>query len=263
MVISVKTGQKVSHFLSNVSIENALNKTKAWAKSFTPPPSNKTRLAAAKAKNPDAVPFCHQYWAAMQKERQLRPYPHKTVEHHGQFNGFNHLFVKGRVSYGFEAPAFNVGEGELLIKDVVREADRQFKCLKPTNEPVTVYRCVGEKPPFFEQETKLYNKLFNTKKGDVIMMPEYPYAAGGTQYSDVYKGWEGRGTTLEIEVPKGARVSHSGDIKDGKLDSWGAECVFPRSSRFEVLESKVLEDGSCHKKVRYLLPDEPWRVIHS
>lgn len=124
---------------------------------------------------------------------------------------------------------------------------------------MTVYRCVGEKPPFFEQETKLYNKLFNTKKGDIITMPEYPYAAGSTRYSDVYKGWEGRGTTLEIEVPQGARVSHSGDIVDGKLDDWGSECVFPRSSRFEVLESKVLEDGSAYKKIRYLLPDEPWR----
>ena len=40
-------------------------------------------------------------------------------------------------------------------------------------------------------------------------MPEYAYAAGGTEYSDVYKGYEGRGVTMEIFVDKGARVSHS------------------------------------------------------
>lgn len=32
MFISVKAGQKVSHILSNTSIENALSKTKAWGK---------------------------------------------------------------------------------------------------------------------------------------------------------------------------------------------------------------------------------------
>lgn len=124
MLISTKIGQKVSYFLSNTSLKNVLNKTKNWARNYTPPPSNQTRLAAAKAKNLDTVPFCHQYWAKMQHEGQLRPYPNRIVENHAQFHGFNHLFVKGRVSYGFEAPAFNVGEGELLIKDVVREADR-------------------------------------------------------------------------------------------------------------------------------------------
>lgn len=259
MVIFIQNGKKVSYFLSNSGVENAINKVKAWAKNFTPPPSNKTRLAEAKAQHPDTVPFCHQYWAKMQSERQLKPYPYRVVEYHGQFHGFNHLLVKGRVNYGFEAPAFNVGDGSLRLKDVIREADRQFKALKPTTETMTVYRCVGEKPPFFEQDAKLYNQLFNTKKGDIITMPEYAYAAGGTQYSDVYKGFEGRGVTLEIEVPQGARVSHSGDIVNGKLDNWGAECVFPRSSQVEVLDSKVLEDGSAYKKARYILPDEPWR----
>lgn len=257
MVLSVKIGQKVSYFLSNTSIDKALNKTKSWVKSFTPPPTNKTRLAAAKAKKPDAVPFCHQYWADAQAEGILRPHRYRTVDSHGELHGFNHLFVTGQGSRNFQ-DTIGIGD-KRIIRDIVRETDWQFKSLKPTEEAVTVFRCVGEKPPFFEQEAKLYNKLFNTKKGDVIMMPEYPYAAGGTQYSDVYKGWEGRGTTLEIEVPKGARVSHSGDIVNGKLDDWGAECVFPRSSRFEVLESKILEDGSAYKKVRYILPDEPWR----
>lgn len=259
MFISAKIGNKVSYFLSNTAMGNAVSKAKAWAKSFTLPPTNQTRRAAAMAANPDKVPFCHQYWAKMQSEGALRPYHCRIVEHHSNFNSFNHLFVRGRVNYGFDEPAFGVGDGNLLIKDVVREADRQFRALKPITEPVTVFRCIGEKPPFFEQEVKMYNKLFNTKKGDIITMPGYAYAAGGTQYSDVYKGFEGRGVTLEIEVPAGARVSHSGNIVNGRLDDWGAECAFPRGSRVEVLESKVLEDGSAYKKVKYILPEEPWR----
>ena len=264
MVISIKFGQKVSYLLSRSGIENAIGKVKRWARSYTPPPveltPNQARRAEAMAKNPDRVPFCHQYWAKMQSEGALRPYPYRVVENHGQFNSFNYLFVKGRVNYGFDSPAFAVGDGSLMIKDVIRQSDIQFKRLRPTEEPVTVYRCIGEKPPFMENDAKLYKKLFDAKKGDIITMPEYAYAAGGTEYSDVYKGYEGRGVTMEIFVDKGARVSHSGDIVDGKLDNWGAECVFPRGSRLEVFDSKVLEDGSCYKKVKYILPDEPWRT---
>lgn len=263
MVISVKTGQKVEYFLSNSGIKEAVNKVKVWAKTYTPSKPkltpNQQSLAKGQVANSDKVPFCHQYWAKMQKEGNLKPFPHKTVQDHPYFNSFNHLLVKGRVNYGFDAPAFAVEDGSLMIKDIIRRADMQFRSLKPTEQPMTVYRCIGEKLPFFEQDVKLYNKLFNAQKGDIITMPEYAYAAGGTKYSDVYKGYEGRGVTLEIFVDKNARVSHSGNIVDGKLDNWGAECVFPRGSRLEVLDSKVLEDGSCYKKVKYILPDEPWR----
>lgn len=257
MFISIKAGEKVSHFLSKTSIENALSKTKAWAKNFKPRPTNKTRLADAKAKNPDIVPFCHQYWADAQAEGILRPHRYRTVDSHGELNGFNHLFVTGQGSKSFQ-DTMGFSDNR-IIRDVVRETDWQFKSLKPTEEAVTVFRCIGEKPEFFETESKLYQKLFNKKKGDIIYMPEYAYFAGATKYSDVYKGVGGRGVTIEMEIPAGARVSHSGDIVNGRLDSWGAECVIPRGSRAEVLESRVLEDGSCYKKVRYILPDEPWR----
>lgn len=251
MVISLKFGQKVSYFLSNSSVENALNKTKQWARNFTPPPSNQTRRVAAMAKNPDKVPLCHQYWANLQARGDLKSYPHRIVEQHGKFNTFNGVLVKGRAGcWDFD-----------MIKDIVKESDIHFKRLKPTKQPVTVFRCVGEKLPFLTEDVKYYNKAFMSKKGDKIIMPEYAYAAGGTEYSNVYKGYEGRGITYEIDVPAGARVSHSGDIIDGKLDHWSAECVFPRGSQFEVIESKVLEDGSAYKKLKYILPDEPWRNV--
>lgn len=261
MFISVKAGEKVSHFLSNKSFENALNKTKEWAKNFKPQPTNKTRLAAAKAKHTDIVPFCHQYWAKLQADGALtRPYPHRVVDQHGKFHTFNDVLIKGKAGiWDMETVVFGDEQGR-MVKEIVKEADIHFKRLRPTKEPVTVYRVVGEKPPFFTEEVKYYNKAFNTKKGDIITMPEYAYSAGGREYSDVYMGYEGRGIIYEMEVPAGARVSHSGDIKNGKLDDWGAECVFPRGSRFEVLESNILEDGSSYKRIRYILPDEPWRI---
>lgn len=260
-MLSISNGKSISYLLSETGMQRALEKTLAWAKNFKPKktilPSNQTRIAQAKAKNPDAVPFCHQYWADVQAEGILRPHRYRTVDSHGELNSINHLFVTGQGSRGFQ-DTVDIAD-KRIIKDVVREADWQFKSLRPTEEPVTVFRCIGEKPEFFKLESQLYQKLFNTKKGDIITMPEYAYFAGGTKYSDVYRGVGGRGVTIEMEVPAGARISHSGDIVNGRLDSWGAECVTPRGSRLEVLESKVLEDGSGYKKVRYILPDEPWR----
>lgn len=262
MVISLTNGKKVISLLSEASVQRAIEKIKVWAKSYVPPSKpvdlNKARRAEAIAKNPDKVPFCHQYWADAQAEGILRPRRHRVVDSHGELHAFNHLFVTGQGSRNFQDTMSLVDKR--IIRDVVRETDWQFKCLEPTKESVTVYRVVGEKPPFFEQEVKLYNKAFNVKKGDIITMPEYAYFAGGRQYSDVYMGYEGRGIIYEMEIPAGARVSRSGEIVNGKLDDWGAELVIPRSSQMEVIETKMLENGSKYIKLRYILPKEPWRA---
>lgn len=263
MVISLTNGKKVLSFLSETSVQRAVEKTKVWAKNYVPPSKpidlNKARRTEAIAKNPDAVPLCHQYWAKLQEEGALkRPYPYRTVDYHGRFNTFNDVLIKGKAGiWDMQTVVFCDEQGR-TVKEVVTEADIHFKRLRPTKEPVTVYRVVGEKT--CEGDMKYYNRAFNAKKGDVITMPEYAYFAGGRQYSDVYMGNEGRGIIYEMEVPAGARVSHSGDIVNGKLDDWGAELVTPRGSQMEVLEAKLLEDGSKYFKLRYILPKEPWRA---
>lgn len=262
-MLSISNGKSISYLLSESGMQRALEKTLAWAKEYKPKKpvsvSNQTRLAQAKAKNPDAVPFCHQYWAKLQKEGALRrPYPYRTVDYHGEFNSFNHVLIKGKAGI-WDMQTVVIGDQQgRTVREIVAEADIHFKRLRPTKEPVTVYRVVGEK--ICEGDMKYYNKAFNAKKGDIITMPEYAYFAGGRQYSDSYMGYKGRGIIYEMEVPAGARVSHSGDIVNGKLDDWGAELVTPRSSQMEVLEAKMLEDGNKYFKLRYILPKEPWRT---
>ncbi len=86
-------------------------------------------------------------------------------------------------------------------------------------------------------------------------MREYAYATSDKSYANVYLP-NGKGITYEIEIPAGARVSRTGDI--GKTD----EIVFPRSSRFECLNTQRIQDKDSDYlliKLRYILPEESWR----
>ena len=87
-------------------------------------------------------------------------------------------------------------------------------------------------------------------------MREYAYATSDKGYASVYMP-NNRGIRYEIEIPEGARVSRVGQI--GSND----EIVFPRSSKFECLETQKVKDADNDYtiiKLRYLLPEETWRA---
>lgn|SRR5574344_316230 len=200
--------------------------------------------------------FCHQIWGKMYESGQLNPITYRTcVSNHGILNSFNYMLINGATTEKLSQvlPFYH----NRCVKDIIKSTDIEFRRLKPIPEKITVYRCVGEKPDFFS-EYKLYKKRFNIKKGDVINMQEYAYSASDTNYAKVYIPNE-KGIMYEISVPKGARVSLTGEIKDGFMPA-GNECVFPRNSKFKCLSRSVDEKGLAHVKLEYILPDEPWRV---
>ena len=82
-------------------------------------------------------------------------------------------------------------------------------------------------------------------------MKEYAYATPDINYAKVYLP-NNKGITYEIEIPKGARVSRT-----------QKEVVFPRSSKFECVDTKRIKDENndyLQVKLRYILPDESWRT---
>ena len=137
----------------------------------------------------------------------------------------------------------------LMPKEMISLSDMEFKRLKLIEAPITAFRCIGEKPDFFS-EYKLYQKRFNIKKGDIINMREYAYATSDITYARGYLT-NNKGILYEIEIPAGARIS----VKGIGINN---EIVFPRSSRFECLDTKRIknnEESYVCVKLRYILPE--------
>lgn len=197
--------------------------------------------------------FCHQYWADARAERVIRQSNRESVSLHGELHGINHHFILSPYPEHMNMKFMNTG---LTPREMISLADTEFKTLKPLEQNLNVYRCVGEKPDFFS-EYPLYLKRLGVKKGDIIDMKEYAYATSDISYAKVYMP-NNRGVLYEIEVPKGSKVSRTGII--GKQD----EIVFPRSSKFECTDVKHIKDGDTdclHVKLKYIVPEDVFNTI--
>lgn len=199
---------------------------------------------SAKVKPKETKPlFCHEYWKACKEQGVISQTNADSVSMHGRLNGINHFFVTGA----------NPKYMDSNVREMVRVTDMEFKELRPTEKILNVTRCIGEKPDFFS-EYKLYAKRLGIKKGDIIDMKEYPYSSSNEFYARGYLG-NNRGIVYEIEVPKGSRVSRTGNEQCD-------EVVFPRSSKFECLKTERIKDNDndyLKVNLRYIQPDEPWR----
>lgn len=196
--------------------------------------------------------FCHKYWAWAQKEGGVRATRNEAVSLHGYLNGINHNFINCPNPKSMNEKFFQTN---MTPREMISVTDFDFKELKPTEGKLNVFRCVGKKPEFFS-EYPLYQKRCAVKKGDIIDMKEYAYATSDINYAKGYMP-NNKGIMYEIEIPKGARVSRKGIL--GTND----EIVFPRSSKFECMDVKKVQDSDndfVHVKLRYILPDEPWRA---
>lgn len=203
---------------------------------------------------PKKILFCQEMWKDEFADGAVKDLYNSKVPYHGRFNAFNHLLIQGGTPEKFTTP--NTLLLNKTVKEVITESDIDFKRLKPISEPLTVYRCIGKKPDFFS-EYKLYLKKYNTKPGDIIYMPEYAYSASDINYAKCFLS-DKNGIIYEIYVPKGARVSLTDSIQNGKMPP-GNECVFPRASKFLCTERKMDENGHVHLTLKYILPDESWR----
>lgn len=191
--------------------------------------------------------YCQEYWRdALSEGLVKRNGTKESVSLHGYLNSMNHHFINSPNPKAMdEISTFT----QMTPRDMIWKTDFEFKSLKPLEEPIKAYRCVGEKPDFFS-EYPLYLKRLNTKKGDIIDMKEYAYATSDINYAKGYLTND-KGIIYEIDIPEKARVS----VKGYGINN---EIVFPRSSRFECVGTEQQGDAKIIK-LKYLLPDESFR----
>ena len=183
-------------------------------------------------------PFCQQFW----KSIDLKPYRcrYGRVTYHGHLNGINHHLTTHTNPEGLTQVFFGAG---ITPKEMIIITDAEFKALPKTTETIRAFRCIGEKPEFFEQEYARYMKSLGVKKGEIIRMPEYAYSSIDINFAKNFL-YGTKGIIYDIEIPVGSRVSLS-----------GCDIVFPRSSRFECL-GKEVKDGITNIRLRYIQPPD-------
>ena len=181
--------------------------------------------------------FCQEYWErVLQGAKALEG---KAVKHHENLTHVNTSAILRTYPTWFNSKE---------LREIIIQSDKEFKLLKPLEQDITVWRGVSE-PVISEQKRFMqsFDKAYNTKKGDVIFMSEYPYASNEKNYAELYSSYGSKGIFYEILVPKGAKVS--------KTEAY----VFPRYSKFECTgteETKVQDRTTKLIKLKYLLPKE-------
>ena len=181
--------------------------------------------------------LCQQYW-----ERVLngaKTLEQEAVTHHENLTHVNSSAILRTYPTWFTNKE---------LREIIIQSDKEFKMLKPLEKDITLWRGVSE-PVIMEQKRfmKSFDKAYETKKGDVIFMSEYPYASDEKNYAEIYSSYGYKGIFYEIQVPKGAKVSKT----------WAY--VFPRYSKFECIgteENKVQDRTIKLIKLKYLLPKE-------
>lgn len=192
--------------------------------------------------------FCHEYWKDALAEGLIKKDKFTSVPLHGYLNSINHHFI--RSAYPKHMDMKNYGMGDLTPREMIFKSDFAFKSLSEVGERLTAYRSIGEKPEFFA-EYKIYQKARSIKKGDIINMPEYAYATQDKGYASRYLT-NNRGIFYEIDIPENAKVSKIGIDKNDEI-------VFPRSSKFECLETKEIKNADndyLFVKLKYLVPED-------
>ena len=175
-------------------------------------------------------PFCEQYWNALREKGLISQTNKESVSLHGHLNGINHHFINSPNPKSMDEVFFFT---KLTPRQMITKTDIEFKRLKPTEEPLKVYRAIGKKPEFFS-EYPLYQKRLNIKKGDIIDMKEYSYATSDFSYASVYMT-NNQGIMYEINIPKGSGISRVGA-------GFNNEIVFPRSSKFKCTGTEKIKD---------------------
>ncbi len=131
----------------------------------------------------------------------------------------------------------------MKLNEFIVKSDLEFKFLKPTKTPLTLWRGVGNPDYMTNPLLKaLFKKSLDAKEGDIVCMPIYAYTSTDREYSELFLRRNG-GILYQIEVPQGSKIS-------GFVDY-----TFPRYSRFECTGTEQLEDGKLIK-LKYIKPED-------
>ena len=213
---------------------------------------NGAEISPARTVNKSKNLFCEETWATCVSERANQ----NSVSLHGQLNGINHHLAKGSPNpKHMDEKFFATGQ---TPREMICDTDWEFKFkVKPIKEEMNVTRCASKREDWDGYYPR-YKQTLNLKAGEKTYMPEYAYASSDFGYASTYLG-DTDGIVMNIEIPKNARISRTGDI--GKCD----EIVFPRFSMFECTSApkKVIDGDKSYYRVglRYILPSEKWREL--
>ena len=203
--------------------------------------------------------FCEQYWQNIIKKTRLNE-EHKThvsgslvysVNNRLDTSGYdfihdiNKYFING-------LPKKSIENLNVPLYQYIAQTDKEFKELAPTNEPMILWRGVSV-PEKKARRYPRFEQAYNRKTGDIVYMPEYAYATDKKNIALVYTLLHARDNyphnsiVYEIHVPKGSKISKS------------RHYIFPRSSRFECMDTQEIEENGYKYKlitVQYIQPEE-------
>lgn len=131
------------------------------------------------------------------------------------------------------------------VDEFIKTTDAEFKELAPIGKKMTLYRAIFNtaKDKNSAEYLALLKRQKSLKSGDKFVMRGYAYS---TPHNTNNPYIESPDTSIiyQIEVPKGARISH---------DGFG-EFIFPRYSACEVIDNTLTKNGINIIKSRYILP---------
>ena len=175
-------------------------------------------------------------------------YNKKFIEFHDEINQINPALVNPSCPVNLDETFIDGCIRKITGREMITRTDFQFRSLIPTEQEIISYRGISKKPDFFKVESKLYKKILNCKKNDIITMNEYAYSAEDIEYAKRFAPND-EGILYRMKIPPKARVSR-----------YGGEIVFPRNSKFKVL-NKEKQGNLTIFDVEYILPQEPFRTL--
>ena len=181
--------------------------------------------------------FCQQYWEKITNSVPLAA-DQRSVYMHSNLFELNKDLLRNYKPIPFVSTT---------TKKIIATSDKEFKLLTPTTEDMVLWR--GITAPNYKDPNaiRVFDQASRVKKGDIIHMPEYAFASTERKTAELYAPKDKRGIIYEIEVPKGAKISHSFNY------------IFPRYSVFECLETEIIPNGIFSNKLvklRYILPEK-------
>lgn len=181
--------------------------------------------------------FCQQYWERITTSAKQAG-THTSVPMHSDLFEINKDFLRNYKPIPF------ISTG---TKTIISNSDKEFKLLAPTTEDIVLWRGVTAPNYRNPNAIRAFNQAAKVQKGDLIHMPEYAFASTEKKTAELYAPKDKRGIIYEIEVPKGARISHNFNY------------IFPRYSVFECLGTEIIPNGIFPNKLvklRYILPEK-------
>ena len=194
--------------------------------------------------------LCEQFWTRRLKPALKTP---EYISHEGLITGINGMFVGRRREFCEALPVSMLQYAKMTVSQMIAFTDTEFKLLKPITEEITLWRGIGE--PRHNKNfdgVPIFEKAYNVKKEDIVVMPEYAFASAEFYYPKFImrhstSGEGQRGILYKIEVPKGSKIYKHNHYN------------FPRCSRFECLGVEDISEKEGNYRLvhlKYIKPEE-------